>query len=45
VLSAHEGRILCNNTLDERLALAFEQRLPEVRIALFGRSSTRKFTT
>jgi len=41
VLSIADGRIVCSNTLDARLALAFEQQLPEVRTTLFGRSATR----
>jgi len=41
ILSALDGKIICKNTLDARLGLAFEQRLPEVRIKLFGRSTTR----
>lgn len=43
VLSAQEGRILCSNTLDQRLHLAYEQLLPEIRKTLFGKSLTRKF--
>jgi len=41
ILSALEGKIICKNTLDARLSLAFEQRIPEIRIELFGRSKTR----
>jgi len=41
ILTSHEGKIICKNTLDARLGLAFEQRLPEVRVNLFGRSKTR----
>jgi V-type H+-transporting ATPase subunit E len=36
VLSAHKGKIMCINTLEQRLQLAYEQRLPEVRAHLFG---------
>eukprot|EP01089_Gocevia_fonbrunei_P014998 TRINITY_DN427_c0_g1_i1.p1 TRINITY_DN427_c0_g1~~TRINITY_DN427_c0_g1_i1.p1 ORF type:complete len:251 (+),score=65.01 TRINITY_DN427_c0_g1_i1:61-753(+) len=36
VLSAKEGRILCNNTLDQRLTLAFEANIPEIRKQLFA---------
>jgi len=43
VLSARDGRIMCNNTLDQRLGLAAENLLPEIRTLLFGVSSTRKF--
>merc|ERR1712063_159119 len=37
VLSAMGGRILCNNTFEQRLALASEGLLPEIRALLFGR--------
>jgi len=43
VLMSQDGRIVCDNTLDQRLALAFEKRLPEVRKMLFGASTTRRF--
>lgn len=36
VLSAYEGRILCNNTLDMRLVYAYEISLPRLRHTLFG---------
>ena len=36
VLSAQTGKILCLNTLEQRLQLAYEQRLPEIRALLFG---------
>jgi len=36
VLSALSGRILCNNTFEQRLALASEGLLPEIRQILFG---------
>lgn len=36
VLSALEGRILCNNTLDMRLVFAYEVSLPRIRHTLFG---------
>lgn len=42
VLSALNGAIKCDNTLDTRLKLAFQGLLPQVRITLFGRSATRK---
>jgi len=35
VLSAKEGRILCNNTLDQRLNLSFDAKIPELRRLLF----------
>lgn len=36
VLSALQGKILCNNTFEQRLALASEGLLPEIRGILFG---------
>jgi len=42
ILSSHEGRIICQNTLDARLKMAFETRLPQIRNILFGASTTRK---
>jgi len=41
LLSSHGGKIICSNTLDARLAMSFEQQLPAVREALFGKSLTR----
>eukprot|EP00026_Physarum_polycephalum_P014936 Phypoly_transcript_15505.p1 GENE.Phypoly_transcript_15505~~Phypoly_transcript_15505.p1 ORF type:complete len:233 (+),score=62.97 Phypoly_transcript_15505:80-778(+) len=41
ILSAQEGKIICRNTLDARLGLAFEQRLPDIRTTLFGKSAGR----
>jgi len=41
VLSTLDGRIICANTLDARLSMAFEQKLPEIRTILFGESKTR----
>jgi len=41
VLSSNEGRIICSNTLDARLAMAYEQNLPKIRTTLFGKSLTR----
>lgn len=41
ILSALNGKIICKNTLDARLGLVFEQKLPEIRVKLFGRSKTR----
>lgn len=38
VLSAQKGKILCLNTLEQRLQLACDQRLPEIRGMLFGSS-------
>lgn len=31
-----DGRISCSNTLDARLAIAYAQKLPEIRASLFG---------
>ena len=42
VLSAREGRIMCNNTFEQRLNLAYENLLPSVRTSLFGASSSRR---
>eukprot|EP01111_Echinosteliopsis_oligospora_P006320 TRINITY_DN203_c0_g1_i1.p1 TRINITY_DN203_c0_g1~~TRINITY_DN203_c0_g1_i1.p1 ORF type:complete len:233 (+),score=100.21 TRINITY_DN203_c0_g1_i1:128-826(+) len=42
ILVAQEGKIICRNTLDARLGLAYEQRLPEIRTQLFGQSASRK---
>lgn len=36
VMSALDGRILCNNTLDMRLVYAYEVSLPRLRHTLFG---------
>jgi len=36
ILSARNGTILCRNTLDSRLDLAFQQLMPTVRAILFG---------
>lgn len=36
LLSAKEGKIICNNTLDMRLAYAYETSLPLVRRILFS---------
>lgn len=39
VLTALEGRIICNNTLDMRLVYAYEVSLPRLRHTLFGTTS------
>jgi len=41
VLSTNEGKIICANTLDARLSMVFDQKLPEIRTILFGESLTR----
>ncbi|KAF0521750.1 putative vacuolar ATP synthase subunit E [Gigaspora margarita] len=43
ILSSHFGRIKINNTLEERLSLAQDEMLPELRVLLFGHSPNRKF--
>jgi len=43
ILSTAEGKILCNNTLEQRLTTAHEQLLPTIRTILFGRSLSRKY--
>jgi V-type H+-transporting ATPase subunit E len=43
VLSTNEGKIICNNTLEQRLTTAHEQLLPTMRTKLFGLSQSRKF--
>ena len=35
VLRAHNGRIVCSNTIESRLAIATEGRLPDIRKILF----------
>ena len=37
ILAAQHGRILCNQTLDERLAIAYNDKLPNIRDKLFGK--------
>jgi len=41
ILSTNDGRIICSNTLDARLSMAFEQNLPAIRTILYGKSTTR----
>jgi len=41
VLSSNDGKIICSNTLDARLSMAFEQNLPAIRTILYGKSTTR----
>ena len=36
VLTNRDGTIVCSNTLDDRLKIAYAQNLPEIRAALFG---------
>lgn len=35
ILHARKGRIVCSNTLDERLALCYGEAIPEIRRTLF----------
>jgi len=42
LLSTNQGKTICSNTLDDRLAMAFEQQLPKIREILYGKSLTRK---
>lgn len=41
VVTSHGGRIVCSNTLDDRLSLVYHQRLPQIREMLFGVNSRR----
>jgi len=41
MLATNEGRIICNNTIEQRLSLAYEQLLPYIRVKVFGNSPTR----
>ncbi len=36
VLATKDKRIVCTNTLDARLDIVFNQRLPEIRELVFG---------
>eukprot|EP00300_Choanocystis_sp_HF-7_P038488 c5548_g1_i1.p2 GENE.c5548_g1_i1~~c5548_g1_i1.p2 ORF type:complete len:254 (+),score=55.44 c5548_g1_i1:91-762(+) len=42
IASAKKGKILCSNTLDARLEIAFGNLLPDIRIGLFGASTARQ---
>lgn len=35
VLHAKKGRIVCSNTLDDRLQLVYQEAIPEIRKQLF----------
>ena len=35
VLHARKGRIVCSNTIDERLQLVYQEAIPEIRRMLF----------
>ncbi|XP_037927225.1 V-type proton ATPase subunit E-like [Teleopsis dalmanni] len=43
-LIALNGRVKVPNTLESRLDLISQQLVPEIRNALFGRNTNRKFT-
>jgi V-type H+-transporting ATPase subunit E len=36
VLTSADGRIVCRNTLDHRVHIAYEANLPDIRAKLFG---------
>ena len=36
VVASADGQIKCNNTLDDRLRIAYMQLLPDIRTTLFG---------
>jgi len=42
ILSTLDGRIICANTLDARLSMVFDQKLPEIRNILYGENTLRK---
>jgi len=42
IFSTNEGKIICSNTLEARLGMAYEQNLPAIRNMVFGASTTRK---
>ena len=39
VVTSTDGRVVCNNTLDARLEIAYQQNLPAVRAVLFGKEA------
>merc|ERR1711937_1136271 len=45
VVSDATGKISVSNTLDSRLEICYQQKLPDIRKALFGRSKTRTHTS
>ncbi len=36
VVTSGDGKIVCSNTLDDRLRITYSQNLPTVRSTLFG---------
>jgi len=45
MLSTAEGKIICSNTLEQRLSMIYEQQLPRIRSTMFGASASRKHYT
>merc|ERR1711939_1077976 len=45
IVKGYGGRIVVNNSLDERLRLLEERMLPEIRESLFGKNPNRRFYT
>jgi len=45
MLSTAEGKIICSNTLEQRLSMVYEQQLPAIRIKMFGQTSGRSHYT
>lgn len=43
VIESESGKIVINNTLEERLKILSTNSLPQIRHAIFGPSATRKF--
>jgi len=41
VLAAHKGKILCTNTIDNRLDLCFQDSIPDIRRILFPDLATK----
>ena len=36
VVTSADGKIVCSNTLDDRLRITYSQNLPQIRTLLFG---------
>jgi V-type H+-transporting ATPase subunit E len=36
MLTSADGRIACSNTLDDRLKIAYQANMPQIRTTLFG---------
>jgi V-type H+-transporting ATPase subunit E len=36
VVTSADGRIVCSNTLDDRIAITYQANLPTIRAQLFG---------